>query len=154
MLGVAAETWILETAAKYVAWAGSKADKFSQELDNPKRFYVRKLELFFSNVKGRLDALPAHLRETFDLDVTSILQLIRLTRNEAGHATGATVDEEACFSHLIVYARAHRHLHELQDHFDTTKLSTAASATSTAAQSLMRFRSFNDAARFPDDSRV
>jgi len=50
--------------------------------------------------------------------VTTILQLIRLTRNDAGHPTGRRVDHEDCYQNLVVYANAHRKLHRLKDYFD------------------------------------
>lgn len=120
MLGVAEESWTLETAGKYAKWAGVAAQSLADKLAQPKLFYLKKIEEFFKSLRGRLDAIPAHLKDTFELDVAAILQLIRLTRNEAGHALTAKLDEDACFSHLVVYARAHLHLHQLQDHFAST----------------------------------
>jgi hypothetical protein len=42
-----------------------------------------------------------------------VLQLIRLTRNDAGHPTGRKIDREDAFNHLVIYARANKKLYDL-----------------------------------------
>jgi hypothetical protein len=119
MLGVAAEATMLETATAYVRWAGPAGEKLKSELENPRRFYVFKLEEFQKRLSVEKPKFPPEIGDNLDLDVTSVLQLIRLTRNDAGHPTGRVIDRDACFSHLVVYARVHTRLHGLKEFFTT-----------------------------------
>jgi hypothetical protein len=117
MLGVAAEACMLETASAYVQWAGSRADKLRDHLDNARTFYVAKLQEFQKRLATDKSQFPDDLADALELDVTAVLQLIRLTRNDAGHPTGRKIDRDACFNHLIVYARTHKRLHALKHFF-------------------------------------
>ena len=117
MLGVAAEASMLDAAGSYVKWAGKSADNFRKTLENRNVFYVRKLQDFQKQLATAKSGFPDDLRDSLELDITAVLQLIRLTRNDAGHPTGRKIDREDCFNHLVVYARAHARLHRLQDFF-------------------------------------
>jgi hypothetical protein len=117
MLGVAAEAALLETAALFVQWAGASADKLKKHLENPRMFYVTKLEEFQKRITVAKPDLPGDLSDNLDLNVTAILQLIRLTRNDAGHPTGRSIERADCYDHLVVYAHAHRRLHALNAFF-------------------------------------
>ena len=46
MLGVAAEACMLDTAETYVNWAGKRAEKLREHLENSRTFYVAKLQEF------------------------------------------------------------------------------------------------------------
>ncbi len=118
MLGVAAEDTSLEVAASFVTWQGKPADNLKAILANPKQFYVYKLQEFEKRLIAAKGSIPPDLSENIELNITAILQLIRLTRNDAGHPTGRRVDREDCYQNLVVYANAHRKLHRLKDYFD------------------------------------
>jgi hypothetical protein len=118
MLGGAAEETSLAVAASFVSWQGAPANKLKAILENPKHFYVYKLQQFETRLIAARGFLPPDLSENIELNVTTILQLIRLTRNDAGHPTGRRIDQEECYQNLVVYANAHRKLHRLKDYFD------------------------------------
>jgi len=118
MLGGAAEETSLAVAASFVSWQGAPADKLKAILENPKQFYVYKLQQFERRLIAAKGDIPPDLSENIELNVTTILQLIRLTRNDAGHPTGRRIDPEECYQNLVVYANAHRKLHRLKDYFD------------------------------------
>lgn len=113
MLGVAAEACMLETANAFVGWLGSSAGKLKAILKNPRTFYVAKLEEFQKRLSVAKSSLPPELSDNLDLDVTAVIQLIRLTRNDAGHPTGRKINHEDAFNHLVIYARVHKRLHGL-----------------------------------------
>jgi hypothetical protein len=117
MLGVAAEACMLETADVFVKWSGKPAEKLKQMLENPRTFYVAKLEGFQKSLAAAKGSLPPELSDNLDLDVTAVIQLIRLTRNDAGHPTGRQIDREDAFNHLVIYARANKRLYDLIDFF-------------------------------------
>ena len=118
MLGGAAEDTTLDVAASFVSWQGKPAENFKKILENPKQFYVYKLQQFEKRLAAAKGSLPQDLSENIELNITTIFQLIRLTRNDAGHPKGKRVDQEECYQNLVVYANAHRKLHRLKDYFD------------------------------------
>ena len=117
MLGVAAEAATLETADAFTVWAGPSAEKLRAHLDNPKTCYVAQLEEFQKRLAAAKPNIPTGLSDSLDLYVNSLLQLIRLTRNEAGHPTSRRLDRDACFNNLIVYASVHKRLNLLKNFF-------------------------------------
>jgi hypothetical protein len=117
MLGVAAQACMLETADAFVNWSGEPAKKLRRMLENPRTFYVAKLEEFQKRLAAAKGSLPRELSDNLDLDVTAVLQLIRLTRNDAGHPTGCQIDREDAFNHLVIYARANKRLYDLTGFF-------------------------------------
>jgi hypothetical protein len=117
MLGVAAEACSLETADAFTTWAGKDADKLRAHLKNPRTFYVVKLEEFQKRLATAKSKIPSELSDSLDLYVNSVLQLIRLTRNEAGHPTNRKIDRDECFNNLVVYAGVHKRLHLLKNFF-------------------------------------
>lgn len=123
MLGVAAEASMLDAAADYVQWAGKKADKLREHLENSRTFYVVKLQEFQKRLAVDRPSFANDLADSLDLDVTAVLQLIRLTRNDAGHPTGKKIDREDCFSRLSIYASVHKKLHALRAFFQLSQQS-------------------------------
>jgi hypothetical protein len=53
----------------------------------------------------------------WNLIVIAVLQLIRLTRNEAGHPTGKSIIRDDCYSRLCIYAVVHKKLYALRAFF-------------------------------------
>lgn len=117
MLGVAAEACMLETANAFVNWSGESARKLRQMLESPRTYYVAKLEGFQKCLAVAKGSLPSEFSDNLDLDVTAVLQLIRVTRNAAGHPTRRQIDREDAFNHLVIYARANKRLYDLMGFF-------------------------------------
>lgn len=126
MLGVAAEACMLEAADAFVKWSGTPARNLKAMLENPRTFYVAKLEEFQKRLTAAKGQLPSVLSDNLDLNVTAVLQLIRLTRNDAGHPTGRQIDHQDAFDHLVIYARANKRLYELMGFFKSSKSTAAA----------------------------
>lgn len=118
MLGVAAEATTLDVADSFVKWPGSNSDKLKTILENPRQFYVYKLEEFSKRLAVAKSSIPPELADNLELNLTAVLQLIRLTRNDAGHPTGRKIDREECFQNLVVYSNAHKKLHLLKQFFE------------------------------------
>jgi hypothetical protein len=70
--------------------------------------------------ENRLDlgSIPLNLSKNIELNITAILQIIRLTRNDPGHPKGKRIEQEDWYQNLVIYANAHRKLHQLKDYFD------------------------------------
>ena len=58
--------------------------------------------------------LPGGLADTVTLD--AVADLLRVTRNEAGHPTGADIDEDTAYTHLQMAARYIQKMTDLQEH--------------------------------------
>ena len=82
-------------------------------LESPRTFYVAKLEGFQKCLAVARGSLPPELSDNLDLDVTAVLQLIRVTRNDPGQPIGRQIDREDAFNHLVIYARANKRLYDL-----------------------------------------
>ena len=117
MLGVAAEAATLEISDAFTLWAGRSADQLRAHLANRKTFYIAKLEEFQKRLAVAKPQIPGELSDSLDLYVNSVLQLIRITRNEAGHPTSRRLDRDECFNNLVVYAGVHKRLYLLKNFF-------------------------------------
>ncbi|WP_329521557.1 hypothetical protein [Spirillospora sp. NBC_01491] len=136
MLGVASEQVFIGLANSVVAAfdsvpeLGGTADKLKQALNNPKQSqHTRFLEL-----RKRLEPvrpkLPDDLGDNLTMD--AVADLLRVTRNDAGHPTGRNVDENTAYTHLQMAARYLEKMTALKHHFEALT-ANAISAPSPSA---------------------
>lgn len=59
--------------------------------------------------------LPENLADTLTLD--AVADLLRVTRNDAGHPTGRRIDEDTAYTHLQMAARYLQKMTALEAHF-------------------------------------
>ncbi len=113
--------WLTEKGRKALTdelWRGESAENLRTILENPRQFYVYKLQEFDKRLRVAKAEIPQEFSENLELNITTVLQLIRLTRNDAGHPTGKPIDRQDCHQNLVVYANAHQKLHRLQGFFE------------------------------------
>lgn len=116
MLGVASER-VMDGLARTVADAlGESARKLRRELDNPRSSQLTRFKELRKQLEPMRTSLPDGLADTLTLD--AVADLLRLTRNEAGHPTGAEVDEDTAYTHLQMAARYLQKMTALQAHFE------------------------------------
>jgi hypothetical protein len=116
MLGVASER-VLDGLARAVADAlGESAQKLRRELDNPRSSQLTRFKVLRKQLEPRRPRLPEGLADTLTLD--AVADLLRLTRNDAGHPTGGEVDEDTAYTHLQMAARYLQKMTTLQAHFE------------------------------------
>lgn len=60
--------------------------------------------------------LPPHLREGLDIDFSGILNMIRRSRNEAGHPTGVSIDQDTALACLLVFRNYCLRVYQLIGH--------------------------------------
>lgn len=115
MLGGASEQAILlmiESYADSISDSGAK-QKFESAIQKTQSIF-RKYELFekqFSAIKSRL---PRDLIENVDSELRGVFDLIRSSRNDAGHpAIGASVGRDAVYSHLRLFPHYCKRIHDL-----------------------------------------
>lgn len=119
MLGVASEAAFLDMAGAFSDWLHDKeAENFRKHLDSPRISYNKLLEEFRKRLDPRKTELQPELAENLDVQLNSILNLVRRYRNEAGHPSGVHVDRGACFVCFVAFAEAARRLYALKAFFE------------------------------------
>ena len=115
MLGVASERVIDGLMRALVNSKGDSAKRLRAALENPRTSQLSR----FTEMRKQLDPiraeLPDGLADTLTLD--ALADLLRLTRNEAGHPTGVEVDEDTAYTHLQMAARYVQKMTDLQAFF-------------------------------------
>jgi hypothetical protein len=114
MLGVAAESTFLDLAAAYARWAGASGEKLQKLIINVRTSYIERFTEFRKRIEEHKSQLPAEMRDGLDIHFSSVLDLLRASRNEAGHPTGHNFNRDDCFSALRVFERLARRMYALK----------------------------------------
>lgn len=117
MLGVASEAAFLEMAQASVNWLQSSGKKLQEILDNPRQPYVKKFEEFRKRIEPRKSELPDELADGMSLTFDSVLDLLRISRNEAGHPTGKPISRDDQYISLQMFGRYLKRLYDLKAFF-------------------------------------
>jgi hypothetical protein len=117
MLGVASEQAFLQLAGTVAAALGPAAAKLATTLASPRASQHSRFVELRKLLEPRRPQLPHDLADTLTLDAVS--DLLRITRNEAGHPTGSAVDEDTARTHLLIAGGYLKKMAELQRHFAT-----------------------------------
>lgn len=114
MLGVASESVINGLGRAIVAVRRDKAGQLEKLLNSSTSRLARQ----FDEMRKQLIQidLPDGLTDTLTLD--AVADLLRISRNNVGHPTGATVDEDTAYTHLQMAARYLQKMATLQAHLD------------------------------------
>lgn len=117
MLGVASEAAVLEVA---LALAGvmneTEAKPYLETINARKQNFVAKFEVFAQKLRSRKNLLPEDLADGLDLTLNAVTDLLRVSRNDAGHPTGRSIDRNDCYIHLRMFVRYARKLYSLKTH--------------------------------------
>jgi hypothetical protein len=117
MLGVASEAAFLEMAQASVDWLQAAGQKLQAVLDNPRQPYVKKFGEFRKRIEPRKSELPTELADGMSLTFDSVLDLLRISRNEAGHPTGKSISREDQYISLQMFGRYLQRLYGLRAFF-------------------------------------
>jgi hypothetical protein len=119
MLGGASEQAVLLLIDSF---AGSIGDieakqKFKTEIDNRQGIF-KKHQLFVKSFAEARYQVPKTLTNNIETQLTGIFDLIRNSRNDAGHpALGADIDRDSVYSHLRLFIPYCRRIYGLIDWF-------------------------------------
>jgi hypothetical protein len=98
-----------------------KRERFESEVRRAPTVF-RKYELFDKRVSGLLDHMPKALTENLDSLLRGVFDLIRGSRNDAGHpAGGVSVDRDSVFSHLRLFIPYCHRIYILIEWFSANK---------------------------------
>jgi hypothetical protein len=117
MLGVASEQAFLQLARTVAAALAPNASRLAKALENPRASQHSRFVELRKLLEPRRPQLPHELADTLTLDAVS--DLLRITRNEAGHPTGSAVDEDTARTHLLIASGYLKKVAELQRHFSS-----------------------------------
>ncbi|MBD3306447.1 hypothetical protein GF339_08615 [candidate division KSB3 bacterium] len=117
MLGVASEAAFSEMAQASVDWLGSAGQKLQVILDTPRKPYIKKFEEFRKRIDTRKAELPVELADNMSLTFDSVLDLLRISRNESGHPTGKSISREDQYISLQMFGRYLQRLYNLRKFF-------------------------------------
>lgn len=120
MLGVAAEAVFLDVAPSFCNWVGlEQGKKLAALLDKNTSAYVCKFTEFQKRLLPAKGHMPSNLQQNLDLNINSVLELLRLARNDVGHPTGVTVTRQDALQYLIVFPGLARRLYDIKGFCDS-----------------------------------
>jgi hypothetical protein len=120
MLGVASEAAFLEMALAFGDWLPeAQREKFAKIIEDLRRNYTDKFREFRKRVEPRKPELPGELSDGMSLWLDSVLDLLRIYRNDAGHPTGKQITHDDAFINLQIFAPYLRKLYALRTFFQT-----------------------------------
>ena len=119
MLGVASEAAFLEMARTFGNWLpdGTEKIKFVNILES-RQNYIKKFEEFRKRIEKHKAVFPEDLSDGMALTFDSILDLLRIHRNDAGHPTGKQISRENAFINLEMFVRYLQRLYDFKSYFD------------------------------------
>lgn len=115
MLGGASEQAVLLMIESYATSISDQAAKIAFESSIQKTQSIfRKYELFKKKLHGFQQNLPRDLNENLDSLLGGIFDMIRSSRNDAGHpASGGAVSRDAVYSHLRLFPPYYKRINDL-----------------------------------------
>jgi|GEM_PF-5292708 hypothetical protein len=122
MLGVAAEQSFRIMATAFAGSSFQGSEQMEKLLENKRKNYYEQWEEFRKRIDSQRKTLPNDMADKLTLD--AIADLIRLTRNEAGHPSGKEIDEDTARLHLIMATTYLKRMDLLTQHFIKNKKSS------------------------------
>lgn len=130
MLGVASERAFQLLGEAFAPWLPIKEEeKFRETFDKSNRTYIAKFEEFCKRIEPRKSDIPSELSDNMALTLDSILDLLRINRNDTGHPTGKQFDRDEAYINLQMFARYLKKLYALREFFLSSPKKTSAAGT-------------------------
>ncbi len=119
MTGLASENEVLALIELYGATLDGEPKRSFDDRMSQSRNLKQRFDVFYAGLYERRRSLPTGLREV-DVWLNGVFQLVRLTRNDAGHPIGAEPAREAVYANLSLFLLYARNLSALKEHLRTT----------------------------------
>jgi hypothetical protein len=104
MLGTASEQAVNELAASVITHVGTaKTAKLASSLASPRASQYSRFVALRDHLTAIRGTLPDGTADPVTLD--AVADLLRVTRNAAGHPSGAAIDEDTAYTHLQMGGR-------------------------------------------------
>jgi hypothetical protein len=122
MIGGASEAAFLETPNSFGTWLPSgQNQKFLEIINNSRANFITKFIEFRKRIEPLKSQLPDEMSDGMSLTLDSVLDLLRINRNDAGHPTGKIINRDDAFINLQMFIRYLQKLYQLKDYFDLNK---------------------------------
>ncbi len=100
----------------------TRKKKYDLEMDKATSIF-KKYEVFERRFAPVLPTLPKELRDNLDSLVRGVFDLIRSSRNDAGHpSSGILIDRDTVYSHLRLFVPYCKRIYALIDWFSTNPI--------------------------------
>jgi hypothetical protein len=118
MLGVASERAILLLIEAFINSISNleKREKIQKKIEQTFSI-LKRFELFRKNIEPLKNVLRNRVADDLDIILDGIFNLIRITRNDAGHPTGKKIDRTQAFANLRLFIPYCKRIYELIDYF-------------------------------------
>lgn len=103
MLGCAAEKAVLLLVQAYGDSLSDSEDKKKYENETKSFIISQKWKALWQRLEPLATSLPNHLGEDIGTIVDRIFDIIRTTRNDAGHPTGKPIERETVHANLLLF---------------------------------------------------
>ncbi len=123
MLGAASEQMVLLLISSHASSIRDPAEKsrFAQEIEKSQSIF-RKYQVFERRLSGIQINLPRPLSDNLDSLLRGVFDLIRSSRNDAGHpASGVQIGRDAVYSHLRLFVPYCQRINELARWFSSNQ---------------------------------
>ncbi len=117
MIGCAAEKALLLLVEAFGDAIADAARKARYEQDTKSWMISRKYAALWKELEAQASSLPRELGDDLHVILDRIFDLIRTTRNEAGHPTGGQIERETVHANLILFPSYCRRVYALMDYF-------------------------------------
>lgn len=119
MLGCAAEKTILLFVQAYGESISDTEEKRKYEKETKSFIISRKWKALWKRLESQAAGLPDQLGEDIGTIVERIFDIIRTTRNDAGHPTGRTIEKETVHANLLLFPIFSKRVYGLIRHFSS-----------------------------------
>ncbi len=117
MLGCAAEKAVLLLAEAFGRSLSNPDEKQKYEKETKSFIISQKWEALWKRLKPLSPSLPPGLRDDLDTILERIFEIIRTTRNDAGHPTGKVIEKETVQANLWLFPIFCKRVYRLIQHF-------------------------------------
>jgi hypothetical protein len=122
MIGVASEAAFLEAANSFGNWLPSgQNQKFLEIVNSPRTNFITKFIEFRKRIEPLKSQLPDEISDGMSLTLDSVLDMLRINRNDAGHPTGKNISRDDAFINLQMFVRYLQKLYHLKGYFELNR---------------------------------
>lgn len=118
-LGCAAEKAMLLLVENFGNAIADPAKRSDYEKDTKSWMISRKYNALWKRLEPLAKSLPTDLGDDLHTILDRVFDLIRSTRNDAGHPTGKAIEREAMRANFYLFPSYCRRVYALMDHFAT-----------------------------------
>lgn len=122
MIGCAAEKAMLLLIDAYGDSIRDPKHKQDYEKQTKSFMIAHKWKALWKRLEPLSPSLPIHLRDDLGTILERVFDLIRTTRNDAGHPTGKKIEKEAIHANLLLFPSYCKRVYGLITHFSSTQI--------------------------------